>query len=140
MKKEFVASNGSVLKIDSFDNYIQIIIRSELSDKFTLDLNSPHDEKEAEILMQSLIKILKKEEYNPCPPWRLAPDKIKKEYEYIQPVCHGEILEGSGGHRIHGKCNENATWYHPNDAFSYCSKHVLEQDKKFYREDWEKEF
>jgi len=50
-------------------------------------------------------------------------------WERIRPDCVGEWVSGSGGHRVHGKCSEKATWFDFDDAFAYCDQHVPESDR-----------
>ncbi len=52
----------------------------------------------------------------------------------MEPIiqCSGEWIDGSGGHRIHNPCNQEATWLTEDDMFAYCDKHIVEHDKPYY--------
>jgi len=53
-----------------------------------------------------------------------------------RPACSGKWISGSGGHRIHESCDQLADWWHPEDAYAYCSEHVAETEKSSYLK-WE---
>ena len=49
-----------------------------------------------------------------------------------RPMCSGEWIRGSGGHRFHAPCERPADWWHPDDMWSYCDEHLKKHDAKFY--------
>lgn len=82
---------------------------------------------------------------NPCPKFEEAPKEILEEDytidgELFPPYCSGNWIAGSGGHRVHSPrpCHLKATWWHPDDMFAYCDKHVPEVDIPQYKKLWEK--
>ena len=54
------------------------------------------------------------------------------------PVCCGEWIDGSGGHRKHSPCTRPATWMMDGDMFQYCDCHVVEHEKdtQYERVNW----
>lgn len=46
--------------------------------------------------------------------------------------CTGEWTGGSGGHRVHKPCGADADWWHPDDPYAYCEKHIEEHDRADY--------
>lgn len=45
-----------------------------------------------------------------------------------RPMCSGNWISGSGGHREHEPCDKKATWCRL-DMWSYCDEHIKEHDK-----------
>jgi|GEM_PF-6807145 len=82
---------------------------------------------------------------NPCPPFADAPERLREEYrddvdgEYYTPHCSGKYLSGSGGHRVHARCDAEATWWHPDDSDAYCEEHCRPHDRVEYQKLWEAE-
>jgi len=71
-----------------------------------------------------------------CPSFTNAPAEVQAQYDYGAPSCNGLRVRGSGGHRMHAGCGRPATWWHPDDCFSYCDEHCPEGDKIWYLRDW----
>lgn len=49
-----------------------------------------------------------------------------------RPMCVGEWIGGSGGHRRHKFCEHPADWWHPDDWYAYCDAHLKEHDRPHY--------
>lgn len=50
--------------------------------------------------------------------------------EVEMPMCCGEWLKGSGGHKIHSSdCEAEGVWNHPDDMYAYCDAHIPEWEK-----------
>lgn len=47
-------------------------------------------------------------------------------------TCSGRWVAGSGGHRKHEPCARPATYWHPEDAYCYCDKHVPTHEARDY--------
>ena len=76
---------------------------------------------------------------NPCPAFSKATFDARAEFDGEPPGCSSAWHSGSGGHIRHsGDCRKEATWWHPDDCFSYCDEHVPESDKAAYAKMWAK--